>query len=59
MVHKAKNRSELAEILYDGDNSDDEDVSPDSGILQAEMESGLSKSEVFTFDNYLISKVNK
>ena len=59
MVHKAKNRSELAEILYDGENSDDENVSPDSSILQAEMESGLSKLKVFTFDNYLIFKVNK
>jgi len=47
-----ENDTELAEILHDPDNPHDLEVSEETGLPQGEMHGGLSKSEVFTFDNY-------
>ena len=44
-------QSELASVITDQDDTAG-DVTEDDGIVQAAMESGLSKSEVYTFDKY-------
>lgn len=46
-----QSQSELAEVLYDNDDPTDEDERQDS-IVQAEMESGMSKCEIYSFDKY-------
>ena len=44
-------QSELAEIIHDPDTTD-QVVQKEDGIVQAAMESGLSKTDIYTFDKY-------
>ena len=46
-----ESQSELAEVLYDHE-PDAGKLNGDDGVVQTAMESGLSKSEVYTFDKY-------
>jgi len=44
-------QSELAEVLHDHEPVADVETK-ETGVIQTAMESGLSKSEVYTFDKY-------
>ena len=44
-------QSELAEVVHD-DGTEDGEVDEEEGVVQSAMESGLSKSEIYTFDKY-------
>jgi len=48
-----ESQSELGEVMEDVEEGDDDNTETESGIIvQPAMESGLSSSDVFTFDRY-------
>jgi hypothetical protein len=51
-IDALRQQSELAEVLHDGDKSEKGEIEDNDGIVQAAIESGLSKSEMYTFDKF-------
>ena len=54
-VDALKEQNELAEVLNDNEEPPEADAE-NYAIVQAEMQSGLTKTEVFTFDNLYLSE---
>ena len=50
-IEELRSQNELAEVLYDNDDPSELEAA-DFAVVQAEMESGFSKTEVYTFDKY-------
>lgn len=51
-IDALKRESELAEVLFDRDDNEHCEIKQEDGILQAAIESGLSKCEIYTFDKF-------
>ena len=57
-LHALEKQSELAEVIRDEGGSEG-DLDEENGTFQAAMESGLSKTDIYTFDKYPNLYLNK
>ena len=57
-LHALEKQSELAEVIRNEGIAED-DLDQEDGTFQAALESGLSKTDIFTFDKYPNLYLNK